>query len=273
MPWPVDWRAIFQPAEETCVGAAEMVRAGALEGVRSIFSLHVDPSRPVGAVGLRPGPLTAIRDALAITVEGKGGHGARPHETRDPIAAATQLVTTLYQLIPRRTDAHDAVVLSFGKIAGGIDANVIPSSVELAGTLRTVNEEVRLRTLEQIAAIAAGIAAATETTISIDNYSSLPAVDNDTELTPLVWRAAEDVVGPDAVQQIPKPSMGSEDFANYLREVPGVMFRLGTASSEANRHALHTARFDIDEAALTIGVRVLARAVIAASHPTVICGQ
>src|SRR5690606_17910301 len=110
------WRAILQPAEETAAGARLLVDAGVMHGVRAIFALHVDPTRLAGEVGLRSGAFTAHCDALHITVRGRGGHGARPHESRDPIAATAQLINTLYQFVPRVTDSHDAVVLSFGRV-------------------------------------------------------------------------------------------------------------------------------------------------------------
>src|SRR5215213_3341459 len=142
-PWPLHWRAILQPAEETATGARAMMAAGALENVRSIYALHVDPSRRAGEIGLRTGAFTAHCDAIHITIRGRGGHGARPHESRDPIAAAAQLISTLYQFVPRANDSLDAVVLSFGQVSGGRNPNVIPEVVELGGTLRTLDADVR----------------------------------------------------------------------------------------------------------------------------------
>src|SRR4051812_19121406 len=119
LPWPVTWRGIFQPAEETGSGAKAMIAAGALGGVEAILAAHVDPTRQAGSIGIRTGPLTASCDDMRITVRGRGGHAARPHESIDPIAAAAQLVSTLYQFVPRATDSQDAVVVSFGQIYGG----------------------------------------------------------------------------------------------------------------------------------------------------------
>jgi len=108
LPWPVRWRAIFQPAEETRVGANEMIAEGALEGINAIFALHVDPSREVGKIGTRVGALTSITDQLDIVIAGRGGHAARPHESQDPIAAAAQLITSLYLFVPRATDSKSS---------------------------------------------------------------------------------------------------------------------------------------------------------------------
>lgn len=267
LPWPVAWRAIFQPAEETASGAAQMIANGVLEGVEKIFALHVDPMRRTGEIGLRAGPLTAHCDMLKFTVRGEGGHAARPHESKDPIAAAALLISTLYQFVPRATDSLDAVVLTIGQVQGGKNPNVIPDTVSLSGTLRTLDAAVRTRTVEQIRQVVRGVEEITDTKIGIDFPVSIPSVQNDAELTRLVWQAAEEILGTDNVQLIPRPSMGSEDFACYLAHIPGVMFRLGSAADLAATTSLHTPKFDIDETALAIGTRLMTRAVIMASQP------
>ena len=267
IPWPVSWRGIFQPAEETATGAIQMIEAGATGGIEKIFALHVDPTRRTGEIGLRSGAMTAHCDSLQVTVRGQGGHAARPHESKDPIAAAAQLISTLYQFIPRATDSHDAVVLTIGQVLGGENPNVIPDIVELWGTMRTLETEVRARTIEQIRQIALGVEEITGTRIEVAFHVSIPSVYNDAELTRLVWLEAEEVLGSEHVQLIGRPSMGSEDFARYLDKIPGVMFRLGCATDLASATALHTPKFDIDEAALEIGTRILVRSAIMACRP------
>lgn len=266
LPWPVSWRAIFQPSEETATGAAKMIQADALDGVSRIFGLHVDPTRRTGEIGIRSGPMTAHCDLLCLTIHGQGGHAARPHESKDPIAAAAQLVSTLYQFVPRATDSHDAVVLTIGRLRGGENPNVIPDQVELSGTVRTLDPAVRTRTVEQIRQVARGVGEITSTTIDVQFPTNIPSVHNDAQLSSLVWKEAEEVLGEDNVQLIARPSMGSEDFACYLQQVPGVMFRLGSAKDLSATTALHTPKFDIDEAALEVGTRILARSVIMASR-------
>ncbi len=266
-PWPLHWRAILQPAEETASGARAMIAAGALEGVRAIFALHVDPTRPAGEIGLRTGAFTAHCDALHIVVHGRGGHGARPHDSRDPIAAAAQLISTLYQFVPRANDSLDATVLSFGRIAGGKNPNVIPEHVEIDGTLRTLESAVRTQTVEQIHQVARGVAEITGTQIAVDWQASVPSVHNDAGLVRLVGEAAADVAGGCAVRQIMRPSMGSEDFACYLQRCPGAMFRLGVARDLQAIKPLHTPDFDVDEAALSLGSAILARTVVLACKP------
>jgi amidohydrolase len=267
LPWPVLWRAILQPAEESAVGAARMIETGALADVSKIFALHVDPTRRTGEIGVRSGPMTASCDSLQMTVRGQGGHAARPHESRDPIAAAAQLINALYQYIPRTTDTHEAVVLTIGQLRGGENPNVIPSTVQLWGTLRTLDSAVRTRIIEKIRQVARGVGEVTNTEIDLSFAVNIPSVSNDAALTRLVWQEAEEVVGADHVQLIARPSMGSEDFACYLQHVPGVMFRLGCSEDLASAKALHTPTFDIDERALGIGVRILSRVAIMACQP------
>jgi amidohydrolase len=268
LPWPVTWRAIFQPAEETSEGARAMIGAGALEGVDAIVSLHVDPTRRAGSIGVRAGVFTASCDMLRITIHGRGGHAARPHESADPIAAAAQLISTLYQFIPRATDSQDAVVVSFGQIHGGQNANVIPEQVTLEGTLRTLSQKVRERTIANIATIVDGIERVTGTRLELSYDVGTPSVDNDSELTDLIARAARDLLGPAHVATMPRPSMGSEDFAAYLQHVRGAMFRLGCAGERLPWPGLHTPTFDVDEKCIAVGAKILARTVVEWSKPT-----
>lgn len=262
LPWPVRWRAIFQPAEESTVGAKEMIAEGALEGIDAIFALHVDPSREVGKIGTRVGPLTSITDQLNIVIHGRGGHAARPHESQDPIAAAAQLISSMYLFVPRATDSHDPVVVTIGQIIGGENPNVIPEMIELRGTLRTLTNRVRERTQTHIRQLARGLAESSGTKIRVEFVEGTGSVDNDPELTALIRTAASDLLGVENVENIERPSMGAEDFANYLSHVPGTMFRLGVTSPEVGGAPLHSPLFDIDDRALAIGAKLLARAAV-----------
>ena len=268
LPWPVTWRGIFQPAEETSDGAASMIRAGALKDVDAIVALHVDPTRPAGTIGVRPGVFTASCDMMRVTVRGRGGHAARPHESVDPIAAAAQLISTLYQFIPRATDSQDAVVVSFGQIHGGLNANVIPEEVVLEGTVRTLNRQVRERTIANIHRLADGIESVTGTKLDgrlrrrhrVGRQRS-----GDHGAGRATWHATCSVQT--SVTQMPRPSMGSEDFAAYLEHVPGSMFRLGCAGDRSPWPGLHTPTFDVDEKCLPVGAKILARSIVELSKP------
>ncbi len=262
LPAPIAWRAIFQPAEEVGEGALEMVAAGAMKGVGAVLALHVDSDRPTGRVGYRVGPLTAFCQELDVVVRGVGGHGARPYEARDPIVAAAQFVSAVYQLIPRSVDARDPTVVTFGSIQGGESANIVPDQVVLQGTIRTLSRVGSQRVAERIQRIARGIAAATETTFDVHLGFSTDGVVNDPEITAVCLRAAGEVVGPENLDLIPLPSMGGEDFSGYLTEAPGCLLRLGVAQEGQPRHHLHSPYFDVDEGALILGAKLLARGAV-----------
>jgi amidohydrolase len=268
LPWPVTWRGIFQPAEESGSGAKAMIAAGALDGVEAIIAAHVDPTRRAGFIGVKSGPLTASCDDMRITVRGRGGHAARPHESNDPIAAAAELVSTLYQFVPRATDSQDAVVVSFGQIHGGQNNNVIPEEVVLDGTVRTLNRTIREKTIERIRTLADGIAKISGAKLEVSFRHGSPSVQNDEEITNLVSRAATDLLGEQNIQWMARPSMGSEDFAYYLERIPGTMFRLGAAGENNGPWpGLHTPMFDVDEKCLAIGAKIFARSVVEWSKP------
>ncbi len=261
LPWPVRVRGVLQPSEETCEGALRMIQAGALQQVEAILAVHVDPTLAAGRVGLREGVLTANCDELLVDIHGRGGHAARPHESRDPITAAAELINSLYLHIPRVTDSQEAVVVTVGKIEGGHHSNVIPEDVRLEGTIRTLEASVRAQAKEHLQRIAASVAMMTGTEIDVAFGVSSPSVVNDPAVVALLERIARDMLGASGVHWIPRPSMGSEDFAFYLQQVPGALIRLGSAGPAA-RSALHTPRFDVDESCLSVAVRLLVRAVI-----------
>ena len=266
-PWPVAIRGILQPAEETCQGATELIRAGALAGVDMIYAVHVDPSMNVGAIGIREGVLTASCDELSITIRGTGGHGARPHLAKDPIGAAAELIHALYLHIPRVTDSQEAVVLSIGQIQGGHSFNVIPETVLLRGSLRTLDTSVRDAAVDHLMRIASSVGELTETKISIEFGISAPPVINHPGETHRLRTICRQVLGAGSLHEIPRPSMGSEDFAFYVQDVPGCMIRLGCTSESKGGHGLHTPLFDVDEEVIRIGVRLMARAVIESARP------
>jgi amidohydrolase len=268
LPHPVRWRGIFQPSEETATGASAMIAAGAMEGVDAALALHVDPTRPAGKIALRPGTMTAACDAVRLVIRGRGGHAARPHESNDPIAAAAQLVSTLYQFIPRRTNSQDAVVLSFGQIAGGQNPNVIPEEVTLRGTLRTLDRQVREKALADIRQIVRGIEEIAGVTVEIALEASTGSVYNDERLVDLVCATFDELYGRPQREAILRPSMGSEDFACFLEYAPGVLFRLGCAADPASAPGLHTPLFDVDENALVVGARVLAHTIVGYCTPS-----
>jgi amidohydrolase len=262
LPWQLHLRGVFQPAEETSEGARDMMAVGALEGVGGIMAVHMDPSRQVGHVGYRDGVLTAACDEFEMSIVGRGGHAARPHEASDPIAAAAQLINALYLFIPRVTDSQDAVVVTVGQIHGGENCNVIPEEVVLRGTIRSLDQGVRQKTIDHIGRLAEGIGGTSDTRIQVRYGCGNPPVVNDSAMIQVLRRAGREVLGDRGLDTINRPSMGSEDFAFYLEQVPGAMLRLGSTSATVGGSALHTPTFDIDEQSLRIGARLLARAAV-----------
>lgn len=256
------FRLIFQPAEETAEGAAWMVEDGALEDVTAILGLHVDPTIEVGKVGIRYGVLTAHVDDVSFVVNGRGGHAARPQHTTDPLATAAMLVSSLYQLVPRRSDSLTPTVFTIGTIHGGTASNVIPDRIEMQGTLRSTDQKVRLMVMDCIRRTCEGLAAATGNSISVNFSCPLGSVVNDVTVMSACEAAAIQVLGGTNLVLIDKPSMGGEDFAVYLDHVRGAQFRLGCAGRAADWPLLHSPVFDVDERSIGCGSRIIARAAL-----------
>jgi len=253
---PVGWRSIFQPAEEAGNGASDMVAQGAVKGVQAILAFHVDPNLPVGHVSITPGPQSAFCQDFTIEVRGRGGHGARPHKTIDPIAVAAQLVTLIYQAVPRQTDARDPVVVTIGVIQGGQASNIIPDTVLLKGTIRSFDAAVSKYARRTIERLCAGTARAFRAKIAPVFERLLRGVINDARVTEICRQAARGLLGKNRVVTDRKPGLGAEDFADYLTAVPGCMMLLGVRSPRAKITPLHTTKFNLDERALLTGVRL-----------------
>ncbi|KLU06023.1 N-acyl-L-amino acid amidohydrolase [Rhodopirellula islandica] len=258
--FPVNSRVIFQPEEETSRGGLHMIRSGALQGVRSAIALHVDPTRPVGTIGIREGAFTAGCDLFTVEMTGPGGHGARPHLTGDLVGAASQWVTDIYRRVPRAIDARDAVVINVGSFHTGNAPNVVPSNASLSGTLRTLSSESAERAKEMMAEISRAIASIHSCRIDLNFGQHTPPVINDVTVARRLRKAGEEILGEANVREITQPSMGAEDFAFMAQQVPAAMFRLGVAGMDLGSEPLHTPKFDIDESALPIGASVLALA-------------
>jgi amidohydrolase len=262
LPWPVAVRAILQPSEEFATGARHMIHHHALRDVGAIVALHVDPTRSVGCIGLRSGSLTAACDAIHVQFSGKGGHGARPQLTNDPIDACTHWVQSAFRRIARTANPHETVVFSIGTIEAGHSANVIPDTAALSGTLRSLDQESRRVALETLEDVCESIVRETGCKVEMHLGSSAPSVVNDTRIVELLSDSITRAINAGAIDWIDQPSMGSEDFSYYLEHVPGAMFRLGVAGDQVGHAPLHTSNFDIDERALAIGCRLFAATVI-----------
>jgi amidohydrolase len=255
---PGSLRFIFQPAEEIAQGAIWMVNDGVMQGVDSIFSLHVFPSIMAGNIGIRYDALTAAADDLDIIIMGESGHGARPHEAVDAIWIASQVITSLQQAISRTQNPLRPIVLTIGKISGGRAANVIADRVQLSGTVRSLHPETHAHLPEWIEQIVTSVCATYGGKCEVNYHRGVPSVQNDQKLTQIVESAARETWGLDRVQLLSDPSLGAEDFSVYLQHAPGTMFRLGVGSPHQHNYPLHHPKFTVDEGAIITGVVTMA---------------
>lgn len=258
---PGNVRFLFQPAEEIAQGAMWMVDDGVMENVSSILSVHVFPSIEAGCVGIRHGALTAAADDIEITIIGESGHGARPHEAVDAIWIASQVITMLQQAISRTQNPLRPVVLTIGQISGGRAPNVIADKVTMVGTVRSLHPETSQQLPGWIEKIVANVCSAYGARYQLNYKRGVPSVQNDAFLTQLVESAAAAAWGNDRVQILPEPSLGAEDFSVYLKEAPGMMFRLGVGFKNKRNYPLHHPKFEVDEEAIVTGVVTMAYAV------------
>jgi len=255
-------RLLFQPAEELAQGARWMRDDGATDGLEALFGVHVFPSLPVGSIGVRSGSLTAAAGELEVEVIGEGGHGARPHQSLDAIWIASRVVTGLQEAISRRLDALHPVVVSFGKIEGGKAYNVIADRVTLLGTVRCLCADLHERLPAWIEETVQAICGSFGATACVRYRCIAPPVRNDSGLTALLERSAIEQLGAEQVHRLEQPSLGAEDFAELLQNVPGTMFRLGVSGPDGCA-PLHNGHFNPEERSLAVGVQVLTAAMLA----------
>lgn len=253
IPLPGRIRFIFQPGEESFPGGAvEMVREGAVADMSSIIAFHVDPSLEVGSIGLRTGAITGSADRFTVRLEGPGGHTARPHRTVDLVYAAGRVITELPILVGRAIDPRRPLAVVFGRMAGGVADNVIPTKVEIGGTVRTTDRALWDEIPKLIEELIPKIVAPSGATSNVEYVRGIPPVVNDPDVIGVARTAISTVLSERSV--VPTPtSMGAEDFANYLDLVPGALFRLGTAPTSGVVD-LHSANFVFDEQALVTGI-------------------
>jgi len=255
-------KLVFQPGEEGMDGAEVMVQEGVLENPRPdvFLATHVWNEKPVGTVDVTPGAVMAAAEKWTCAVRGKGGHGALPHQTVDPIAATAQIVTALQTVVSRNVSPLETAVVTVGAVHGGDAFNVIPPQVDLSGTIRTYSPEVRKMVLRRVREVIEGVAVACGTEAELEIVPLTPAVINDAGVAEVVRTAGEAAVGPENVSSGER-TMGSEDAAFFMREVPGCYFFLGSANAERGLDAPHhNPRFDFDEDALPLGVAVFMHA-------------
>jgi amidohydrolase len=243
---------IFQPAEEGGGGGNEMVKDGMMErfGIRQVFGMHNMPGLEAGHFAIRPGPIMASTAEFTIKIKGRGGHAAQPHRAIDPIVVGAQVVTTLQTIASRIIDPVESVVVTVTKFHGGDAYNVIPETVELAGTVRTLTEAVSVRTEERMGAICAGIAAACDADVNLYYRRNYPVTFNHAEQTDFAADIATAISGEDAVNRAMPPVMGGEDFSYMLLARPGAFIFIGNGDT-AN---LHHPAYDFNDEIIPHGV-------------------
>jgi amidohydrolase len=255
---------VFQPAEERVGGAQGMLDDGALDPrPDACFGLHLWNELDVGQVDARPGPVYASADAFQITLSGPGGHAAMPHQIVDPVLASAQLIVALQTLVSRESPPLEPSVLTIGSIHGGTAPNIIPTRVDLQGTLRVFDPALRARLLTRTHEVVAGVATTFRVEASMQMTDCCPACINDAAMTDLVQAVGRDVVGAHNVRADTR-TMGAEDMSVFLNVVPGCFFFVGSANrAQGLNSPHHSPTFDFDERALDLGAQMLTRAAMA----------
>jgi amidohydrolase len=259
--WAGTVKLVFQPAEEGMNGAEVMVKEGVVDdfGPRPdvAFGMHLWNRSPLGQAGLTVGPMMAAAERWFLTVTGRGGHGAMPHQTADPVPAAAQIISALQTIVSRNVNPQKTAVVTVGTINGGTAFNIIPGRVELSGTIRTFDVDVHETVLSRLEALCQGVAAGMGVQADLRVEMLTPAVVNDANATELMRQSAISVLGTENVRADFR-TMGSEDMAYFLQELPGAFLVLGSANAERGLdYPHHNPRFDFDEAALPLGVAIL----------------
>ncbi len=257
---------LFQPAEETDGGADRMIKEGALEDpeVDAAIGAHVWPTVEAGKIGVKYGPMMASPDLVKITIFGKGGHGAEPHNCVDPISVSCQVYFGFQTIISRRISPVEPAVLTISQINGGTAHNIIPDKVEMVGTVRTFSLEMKEKMRAMMEGVLRSVTEANGATYKFEYLPHYPPVINDEAMTALVEATGKALLGEDNVVKQDRPTMGAEDFSYFQQHVPGAYFIVGTLNVEKGVvKPLHNPQFNIDETILHKTAAVLASCAIA----------
>lgn len=242
---------IFQPSEETPPGGAKfMIEDGVLENVDLVFGAHLDSGNSIGRISVGDGYRMAAVDKFKITLQGLGGHGARPQEAIDSIVLGGKIISDLQQVVSRRLNPFDPAVLTIGIFHAGSAFNIIADSAVIEGTVRTMTEKVRQKVKQEIYAIVEGAASSAHAKAEIDYLHGYPALYNHPKETAVAKDIFKKTFGEKRIQEL-EPTMGAEDFAYYLLEKPGTYFKVGSHNEDlATQYPHHHPKFDFDEHAL-----------------------
>lgn len=258
-------KLVFQPAEELTSGARAMIKDGVLNDPTpaAAFGLHLWSRLPLNQVIVQAGPLWASAGRYSITVHGRGGHGAMPHETIDATLVASQIVTALQTIVARNVDPTQTAVVTVGTLHSGDAWNIISARAELTGTIRSFDDQVHQLLVQRITEIANGVCAAHGTRCEVDFAGHVPATVNSAEGAALMQQVAEQIVGAEQVTQI-RPMMVGEDMAEFLNRAPGCFVLVGASDPAQPMHSPHhNPTFDFDERMLPTGVALLTSTAVA----------
>ena len=251
---------IFQPAEETLSGSKNVIKSGIFNKYmpKEIIATHTWPYLESGKIGLLKKEFMASSDNFNIKVIGSGGHGAHPEDCVDPVVASAYIITSIQTIISRYIEPLDNVVISIGKIYGGNAVNIIPNEVSFEGSIRTTNNITRKKVHKKLTDISKQIAAGFGAKAEVSIFPGPPAVVNNPEIVEKIEEAGIKILGKDNVVYLEKPSMGSEDFAEYLQIMPGALFRTGTSNSDPNsKLGLHNSKVVFDTDSLFTTAKVM----------------
>lgn len=252
-------KLLFQPGEEYPGGAKPMIEEGAMENpkVDYMIGLHegqLDPNTPSGTIAYKSGEMMASMDRFQVTIHGQGAHGAYPEQANDPIAAAGQIITGLQTIKSRIIKATDPSVLSITRVEGGFNQNIIPDTVELEGTVRTFDNDIREVIADKIEKISTGIAQGMGVEAEVEYNFKYPPVVNDPEFTETVVDSLKNLFGKEVMFEMPEPRMGGEDYAYYLQKAPGTfLFLTNPKEIDGKFHGHHHSKFDVDESLFHVG--------------------
>ncbi|MDP4143070.1 MAG: M20 family metallopeptidase [Bacillota bacterium] len=256
-------KLFFEPAEETTGGAKVMIEEGVLDNpkVEAVIGLHVDEATEVGKIGIKNGVVNAASNPFEIKIIGKGGHGAHPDTTVDPIVIASNVILTLQTIISRELPPTDPAVITIGSIHGGTAQNIIPEEVKISGIIRTMRKEHRDYVKRRLVEIVEGIVHSMRGKCEIKIEESYPCLYNDDNMVALLKTSAEEIIGKQNIKIMDAPSMGVESFAYFSMERPAVFYFLGSGNKQKNIvNPAHGSFFDIDEDCLAIGAAIQSRA-------------
>ena len=254
-------RIIFQPAEEIASGAKWMINDGVTQNLLKILGVHVFPDLLVGKIGIKEGSLTAAAGELSVEIIGQSGHGARPHEGVDAIWVSSKIITGIQELITRKLDPLDPIVITFGKINGGKAYNILAEKVNMLGTVRCTNLQLFDTLGDWLTYNITAIAESCGAKVIVKFRKITPPVNNDLEINQIIRECAINLFGRENVIELQKPSLGAEDFAEFLNYVPGAMFRLGVARADGCA-PLHSSEFNPEEGALKIAIQLMTKTII-----------